>query len=100
MAMGTTVFRIRMELIFRRCWNLVTPSRSCRGSAPNVGRAMYLKAADSLAAGTPDSLQIPPRAQVRAGQVRRASEGVVGLFCTTIHDGRVTRGNVFVGEEN
>jgi hypothetical protein len=31
MAMGTTVFRIRIELIFRRCWNLVTPSRSCRG---------------------------------------------------------------------
>jgi hypothetical protein len=29
--MGTTVFRIRIELIFRRCWNLVTPSRSCRG---------------------------------------------------------------------
>jgi hypothetical protein len=28
MAMGTTVFRIRIELIFRRCWNLVTPSRS------------------------------------------------------------------------
>jgi hypothetical protein len=31
--MGTTVFRIRIELIFRRCWNLVTPSRSCRGRA-------------------------------------------------------------------
>src|ERR1700677_2567876 len=31
MAMGTTVFRIRIELIFRRCGNLVTPSRSCRG---------------------------------------------------------------------
>jgi hypothetical protein len=29
--MGTTVFRIRIELIFRRCWNLITPSRSCRG---------------------------------------------------------------------
>jgi hypothetical protein len=23
--MGTTVFRIRIELIFRRCWNLITP---------------------------------------------------------------------------
>jgi hypothetical protein len=32
-AVGTTVFRIRIELIFRRCWNLVTPSRSCRGVA-------------------------------------------------------------------
>src|SRR5260370_18324569 len=31
MAMGTTVFRIRIELIFRRCWNPVTLSRSCRG---------------------------------------------------------------------
>jgi hypothetical protein len=30
MAVGTTVFRIRIELIFRRCWNLITPSRSCR----------------------------------------------------------------------
>ena len=28
--MGTTVFRIRIELIFRRCWNLITPSRSLR----------------------------------------------------------------------
>ena len=97
--MGTTVFRIRMEVIFRRCWNLVTPSRSCRGSAPNVGRATYLKASDPLAraAGTPDSPQIPPRpASVGLGELQR----VVGLFCTTIHDGRVTRGNVFVGEEN
>jgi hypothetical protein len=25
MAMGTSVFRIRIELIFRRCWNLITP---------------------------------------------------------------------------
>jgi hypothetical protein len=25
MAMGATVFRMRIELIFRRCWNLVTP---------------------------------------------------------------------------
>ena len=25
MARGTTVFRIRIELIFRRCWNLITP---------------------------------------------------------------------------
>jgi hypothetical protein len=31
MAMGTTVFRIRIELIFRRRCNLITPSRSCRG---------------------------------------------------------------------
>src|SRR6267142_4237244 len=25
MAMGATVSRIRIELIFRRCWNLITP---------------------------------------------------------------------------
>jgi hypothetical protein len=25
MAKGTSVFRIRIELIFRRCWNLITP---------------------------------------------------------------------------
>jgi hypothetical protein len=29
-AVGTTVFRIRTELIFRRCGNLITPSVSCR----------------------------------------------------------------------
>jgi hypothetical protein len=37
MAMGITVFRIRIELIFRRWWNLITPSRSCRGSPPMLG---------------------------------------------------------------
>jgi hypothetical protein len=30
-AMGPTVFRIRIELIFRPCGNLITPSRSCWG---------------------------------------------------------------------
>jgi hypothetical protein len=44
MPMGATVSRIRIELIFRRCWNLITPSRPCRGSLPNVGRAAYLQA--------------------------------------------------------
>jgi hypothetical protein len=30
MAMGATVSRIRIELIFRRCWNLITPwGRHC-----------------------------------------------------------------------
>ena len=43
MAVGTTVFRIRIELIFRRCWNLVTPSRSFSGFPPNIGRAAYLR---------------------------------------------------------
>jgi len=41
--MGTTVFRIGIELIFRRCWNLITPSRSRRGSPPNVGCAACLR---------------------------------------------------------
>jgi hypothetical protein len=36
MAMGASVFRIRIELIFRRCWNLVTPSRSA-GPPPTSG---------------------------------------------------------------
>jgi hypothetical protein len=37
MAMGTTVFRIRIELIFRRCCNMITSSRSCRGLFDAVG---------------------------------------------------------------
>jgi membrane protein len=32
MAMGTTVVRIRIELIFRRCWNPVTLSRVWLGA--------------------------------------------------------------------
>jgi hypothetical protein len=38
MAMGTTVFRIRIELIFPRCWNLVTLSRSCSAASFHPGR--------------------------------------------------------------
>jgi hypothetical protein len=38
MAMGATVSRIRIELIFRRCWNLVTPSPALQGASPDVGR--------------------------------------------------------------
>jgi hypothetical protein len=35
MAMGTSVFRIRIELIFRRCWNLITPwGRSAQREIP------------------------------------------------------------------
>jgi hypothetical protein len=30
MARGTTVFRIRIEPIFHRCWNLITPWRSAQ----------------------------------------------------------------------
>jgi hypothetical protein len=41
MAVGTTVFRIRIELIFRRCCNLVTPSRSCSGLSAQCRRAAY-----------------------------------------------------------
>ncbi len=32
MAMGTSVLQIRIELIFRRCWNLITPWRSAGAS--------------------------------------------------------------------
>ena len=34
MAMGTSVFRIRIELIFRRCWNLITPCGYPQGLPP------------------------------------------------------------------
>ena len=34
MAMGTSVFRIRIELIFRRCWNLITPCGYPQGPPP------------------------------------------------------------------
>ena len=74
MAMGTTVFRIRIELIFRRCWNLITPSRSCRGSPPNVGRAAYL--GHALVGGSrrqPASISFSSaEARARAGQKRPA----------------------------
>jgi hypothetical protein len=42
MAMGTSVLQIRIELIFRRCWNLITPWRSARGFPANVGRVANL----------------------------------------------------------
>jgi hypothetical protein len=32
MAMGTTVFRIRLELIFRRCCNLITTIAVVQGA--------------------------------------------------------------------
>ena len=38
MAMGTSVFQIRIELIFRRCWNLITPCGYPQGLPANVGR--------------------------------------------------------------
>jgi hypothetical protein len=34
MAVGASVFRIRIEMILRRCWNLVTPSRSATSGDP------------------------------------------------------------------
>ena len=54
MAMGTSVFRIRIELIFRRCWNLITPWRSAGAPAPMSGVCRVFLATDSLArpAGT------------------------------------------------
>ena len=36
MASGTSVLRIRIELIFRRCWNPITPWRSAGGLTANV----------------------------------------------------------------
>ena len=72
--MGTTVFRIRIELILRRCWNLITPLRPCRGSPPNVGRAVYL--GHGLVGGSrrqPASISFSSaEARARAGQKRPA----------------------------
>jgi hypothetical protein len=39
--MGTTVFRIRIDLIFRRCCNLVTPSRFRWAKRAGLGPALY-----------------------------------------------------------
>ena len=47
--MGTTVFRIRIELIFRRRCNLITPSRSCRGLSARCRARRVSQGADSLA---------------------------------------------------
>ncbi len=49
MAMGTSVFQIRIELIFRRCWNLIT-YHGGRGSPANVGRAANLMDGSTLTA--------------------------------------------------
>jgi hypothetical protein len=38
MAMGTSVFRIRIELIFCRCWNLITPWGGQHSAAENQRR--------------------------------------------------------------
>ena len=41
MAKGTSVFPIRIELIFRRCWNLITPwGRSAQREIPRTRASM------------------------------------------------------------
>ena len=41
MAKGTSVFRIRIELIFCRCWNLITPwGRSAQREIPRPRASM------------------------------------------------------------
>jgi hypothetical protein len=45
MAMGASVFRIRIDLIFRRCWNLVTPL----GRSAANQRRLFTSAATSSA---------------------------------------------------
>ena len=79
MAMGTTVFRIRIALIFRRCGNLITPSRSCRetlrpmlgaeaiadvykSESPVWGKRGFLMEDAKPAIGN-----IPSEAQIKAG---------------------------------
>src|SRR5882757_11357165 len=39
---GTSVFRIRIEKIFRRCWNLITPWRSTGAPLPTSGLSRHL----------------------------------------------------------
>jgi hypothetical protein len=42
MGMGTTVFRIRIEVIFRRCWNLITPHGRAGGPSAQCRAARFL----------------------------------------------------------
>src|SRR5258705_10859256 len=39
MALGATVSRIRIELIFRGCWNLITPMRAAQHRRRNSGHS-------------------------------------------------------------
>ncbi len=43
MAMGATVSRIRIELIFHRCWNLITPCGQ-HGTAGGAGAIALIPA--------------------------------------------------------
>jgi hypothetical protein len=62
-ATGTTVSRIRTDLIFRRCWNLITPA--CRAG---------LMAARARAATSPHSKRSPTKPSLAAFlESRRAS---------------------------
>jgi hypothetical protein len=72
--MGATVFRIRIELIFGRCGNLITPSRSCRGLAAQCRAYRVPQAADSLAR------IVRPTTARRFRTHQRASEAAEGGY--------------------
>src|SRR5258708_23142344 len=81
MAMGTTVFRIRIELIFRRCWNLITPSRSCRElsaqcQACRVSQGCGLVGADRPAHGSPQIPDSPAAFLESCGGIRHQPPGM------------------------
>jgi hypothetical protein len=77
--MGTTVFRIRIVLIFHRCGNPITPSRTCR--------ALYTLTSDRAGAGLhgvelhDDNLISP--AEFRMLAARIFSVGAGAPRCTT-----------------
>ena len=63
MARGTTVFRIRMRLIFRRCWNPITPWAISTAPQGISGR---------LSCATSDQPRTPePAGQTRTSGLRR-----------------------------
>ena len=82
MAMGTTVFRIRVELIFRRCWNLITPSAVVQGFPAQCRACRVSQATDSSAraAGTREPRTKPAPAaflESRRGHAPSAARHII-----------------------
>jgi hypothetical protein len=92
MAGGATVFRIRVELIFKRCWNLVTPlRRSARLPVPgylmigdltgSIMKKFPRKAVRAASAAT-SVLPVKPRATFAAPTAASTQSSVVLLMYT------------------
>jgi hypothetical protein len=109
MARGATVFRIRIELIFRRCWNLITPLRAAqrRGESESAAPALA-QIGRHMTAGKPDPARVSPAGpaiglsssgsgQFDCGRITGLNRAAVGaysldgtkLVCTTINPRRV-----------